>query len=722
MLDLHINDLPHSLRSHKQWVLWRLEDRDGKLAKVPYQTNGYRASTTSEKDWSNFLEVSECFKSGGYSGIGFVFTDSDSYVGVDLDKCVDNGRIEPWAVEVLEKLNTYAEISPSGTGIKLICKGELASNRGRKVKLSNGAAVEVYTQGRYFTLTGHVCSAADDVQECQDGLDWLCDKYLPDVAPTKPAQQVNECSSFEKYQRALGYMRAYPSAVSGQDGHGKTFHLACVVLNGFDLSYTEAMSILQEYNQRCDPPWKQKELEHKLDSAAEKGQYEARGYKLINQDEYESSVIEIPKEDYSRYSPNIDDLVSSLVSQKSSAFPEKLLNVPGFVNEMADWIDSQNTRYNRTLSVWAAISLASLMLGRKIRDRTRTRTNLYLVIVAPSGGGKQAPQSCIKKVLHACGQDIMFGGKVASDSALANDLQDSPSKLYIWDEFGHFLEKTKSKTGGVHLHAVQEVLLELWGETSTIWKHKSLANKDFNRSVNQPCCSFVGFSTAETFWRGLEESHLTDGFAARLILIDSGLRGKEFDAEETEPPESVLEWVKYWANFTPGGNLANENPVPRVITETKEAQAIFKGLGERQNNVFEESEQATWSRAVEKAKKLALVYACSADVENAHIDREAAQWAVDVVSHCTESFIHKCKDEVIDDSQFQRRWKKVLNIIRQATSQNKLCSRTQLNRKCKLRKVELDDVITLLRDSNLIEEREPNNKKKGPSTTYYVAK
>lgn len=68
-------------------------------------------------------------------------------------------------------------------------------------------------------------------------------------------------------ERAAKYVEKMPSAISGENGHARTFHVACVLVKGFELTTEQAMSILRDYNARCDPPWTEHELQHKLDDA-----------------------------------------------------------------------------------------------------------------------------------------------------------------------------------------------------------------------------------------------------------------------------------------------------------------------------------------------------------------------------------------------------------------------------------------------------------------------
>ncbi len=152
---VNFETIPQELKDVPQWVLWRYEDG----RKVPYQVSGYRASSTNPEHWSTFDVAREAYDRGGYSGVGFVFTDDDAYCGIDLDDCrvASTGVLADWATEIISRLNSYAEVSPSGTGVKLIVRGNPGATGQRPY--DNGK-VEVYKSRRYFTITGQVVKAA----------------------------------------------------------------------------------------------------------------------------------------------------------------------------------------------------------------------------------------------------------------------------------------------------------------------------------------------------------------------------------------------------------------------------------------------------------------------------------------------------------------------------------------------------------------------------------
>ena len=78
------------------------------------------------------------------------------------------------------------------------------------------------------------------------------------------------------FERASKYVAKMPAAVSGSGGHNVTFHVACVLLQGFDLPRGDARRVLDEFNARCEPPWSEREIEHKLNQADKMAGLETR--------------------------------------------------------------------------------------------------------------------------------------------------------------------------------------------------------------------------------------------------------------------------------------------------------------------------------------------------------------------------------------------------------------------------------------------------------------
>ena len=147
--------IPADLKRCPQWVLWRYRPRGAgkKPDKQPINVKTlHNASVTWPNTWSSFACAYAVYlrhRHRGLAGLGFVLTLDDPFVAIDIDDCIHAGEIAPPAQKVIESLVTYTEISPSGQGLRLLvaCPTFQANRRTQ--------ALEVYSQRRYVTITGH---------------------------------------------------------------------------------------------------------------------------------------------------------------------------------------------------------------------------------------------------------------------------------------------------------------------------------------------------------------------------------------------------------------------------------------------------------------------------------------------------------------------------------------------------------------------------------------
>jgi hypothetical protein len=162
---MHMKAKTQNIRDLRQWLCWRIEERDGKPTKVPYSPlTDEKASSTDPETWASYSEAEEAYREHGYGGIGLVFSKDDPFCGVDLDGFLnpETGEIEEWAKELIEHLDSYTELSPSGTGVHVLVIANLPPGGRHKGK------VEVYDSGRFFTVTGkHLPSTPRKIEERQ---------------------------------------------------------------------------------------------------------------------------------------------------------------------------------------------------------------------------------------------------------------------------------------------------------------------------------------------------------------------------------------------------------------------------------------------------------------------------------------------------------------------------------------------------------------------------
>jgi len=166
-----LNQIPEELRNLDQWLIWKYQkDAKGKTTKVPYSPvdrSKCAPVPRYNRMWNTAEHAIAAAKKHGFDGVGFVFTEDDPYVGIDFDAAVEptTGNVMEWAASLLNETTSYTELSVSGTGKHVICKG-ITSRSGTKANVpkapeiqGKGPQIEIYSSGRYFVFTGEGAEA-----------------------------------------------------------------------------------------------------------------------------------------------------------------------------------------------------------------------------------------------------------------------------------------------------------------------------------------------------------------------------------------------------------------------------------------------------------------------------------------------------------------------------------------------------------------------------------
>ena len=194
----NIKNIPDSLRQHPQWVCWKYIRRNGRDTKCPIRPDtAGMADASDPATWSTLeLALDTLRSSQDLAGVGFVFSANDEFCGVDLDDCIDiaTGQVKPWGQKIISQLDSYAEISPSGSGVKVFIRGSKPGKRCRKSY--HDGEVEMYDQGRFFTVTGAMYNGSPvDVNTRQDALAAVYREIFgdgeDDSTPDKPPTRAN---------------------------------------------------------------------------------------------------------------------------------------------------------------------------------------------------------------------------------------------------------------------------------------------------------------------------------------------------------------------------------------------------------------------------------------------------------------------------------------------------------------------------------------------------
>ena len=248
-------------------MLWKPEERDGKLTKIPYSISGIKARVDAPSTWCSYDECYATYLSSDeYDGIGFVLTKDVGLVGIDLDGCRDpqTGEISDEADRIVSQLQSYTEISPSQSGLHIWIYGTLPVGRRRK------GPVEMYDSGRFLTVTGNVHNGLGTIVHDQKAIDAVYKSVfgtdavnaIGDTIVVKPTALVDDEELLEKAASAKNGAKFcklyYNGAVADYPSESEADLALCAELAFWTHSDHERMDRLFRGSARYRPKWDEK--------------------------------------------------------------------------------------------------------------------------------------------------------------------------------------------------------------------------------------------------------------------------------------------------------------------------------------------------------------------------------------------------------------------------------------------------------------------------------
>ena len=675
------DNIPRQLAELVQWVCWRNENG----RKLPVQPNGTPAKSNDSSTWCGLDEALEA--APRHTGLGFVF--SGGMVGIDLDACYHNGAVDGWAWDILHRFRgTYAEWSPSGTGVHVIAYGSLPGGRGRKLKIEapkvgdKNPGIEIYEQARYFCFTGQrLPGFSGDVTNQQAAIDWLLSRF---DQPAPAAPQLKEKGRVD-VPRWLARRGVQVLGTDTQDDGTRRWFIPCPGAGSHSTpSGPRDCVVTQEpsgamgghcFHASCGMgDW------HALSSALGRPEY----------DDYDDALRPDPGVDLSAIVGVIgidDDDEEEDVEEVADAvepFPYECLRPPGLLSDIVDYTLSTSLYPQPELALAGAVSLLSTITGRKVRDQHDTRTNVYVLSLGESGTGKERARQVNKKLLTLSGGAELLGSeRVGSHAGIVTTVCDTPACLMQLDEMGRLLETCKDPRRSPHLYNCITVLMQLFTSSDTIWKADAYADAKKIKTIDQPHLVIYGTATPDSFWDSLSTANVGEGLIGRLLVFEG--RGytveMQSEIEIVDPPEVLLRMVRHWIDFKPGGNLAELSPTPKLVPHTPEAIERFsehvRGINQRRVNEHP-LRAALWSRCGEKSAKLALLHACSrARCVPESIIRADVDWGIRLANWLTRRLLHGCKEHVAENQTEARKKRLLREIGYGGITKTQLTRRTQ---------------------------------------------
>jgi len=344
---------------------------------------------------------------------------------------------------------------------------------------------------------------------------------------------------------------------------------------------------------------------------------------------------------------------------------EELVKPPGILNDIVQYILSSSRRPQPEFAVNAALALAGTVLGRRYITESELRTNLYLISVGPTASGKDHPRKIVKNILTAASLHEMIGGEnLASGQGLLSRVKRTPVVLFQLDEFGLMLQSLQHRSAGRHAKEILINMIRLFSSADSVFVGTEYADQA-NRptvQIEYPCVCIHATTTPETFYSALESRNVIDGFLNRFIVVDLTEKPRpplQKQGLYPDVPASILDWIEGVMNSVlQTGNMSRFNAPPTIVVkQSPEASELFESFKEfSEKQVLATAKtgiDALWSRALEHALKIALVCACSDQIDNPVVEPCHAQWAIRFVQYHTEYLAHQVKERIAD-TEFER--------------------------------------------------------------------
>ncbi len=363
-------------------------------------------------------------------------------------------------------------------------------------------------------------------------------------------------------------------------------------------------------------------------------------------------------------------IIDSLSLMRSSEFPQELLEVPGLIKEFVDYCRATAPRFLPESAFANAVAIVSAITGRKIKSRTGMRTNIYMVMLAPSRSGKDWSRQRTRECFDKAGMLDMLGAeKFASEAGLISQVQANPTILFQLDEVNrYFATINAAGAKSSHLFGIFSTLMELHGQAgNATWTPKGYGDSKNNKTISYPHCALYCTGVPDGFWAALKSSDATDGFLGRMMVIETTKMPRSRETELFDPPETIIDIMRQWQAFqADGGNLKSVNPVATFMPfDSAATDRLRKHREDIEDRIPTDSHngQAIWAQTSANATKLSMIFAASRGTQELIVTKQDAEYAIKLANWCTKLLIERIYSHVSETPAEAKR-KRVLDIIR----------------------------------------------------------
>ncbi len=571
---MNLQTIPAELRARPQWVIWRSIVSEGAVTKPPYNPNdpAYMADVSAPSTWSTFENAVRVYQNNPslFSGIGYVFTESDEFFGIDID---DERKVKPEHLEtrrmlvkqIMNDVDTYTELSPSGNGIHMIGRGTLPVAGKRSVAMQ----VEIYCSNRYFTITGDVINGKNEIKDQQNFLVSVFGAIAPDsgmelaVYDTEVSRRT-DLTDTEVVRLATNYNPTFAPRYNAQVGCGPgewsdTFMAIVGMIDRFTGSVEQVERIV--FNSpmvQLAPPSSAGEA--RIDKAKRNLKFVLKRVRegnngLLHFSEHGRQIVEnMEKAKVERAKQAAEALakaneaISNMSKGSQSvldAFPEltsehKILSrPPGIVGEFVLAAEKASFKPFTKFAIPATLSTLAGVVSRGFKISGGSGINVNFILAAPSNAGKTQTMNVWERFMSEAAQQIgntpggpsltrILNSSTSSIQAIMPDFMNCPSMVWYVEEcYSQLSSMNEGKSpSDAHLRDAFNQLYDAGVHGKFFSGPRSVANRKADvEPINNLNVSTFWTTTTSKFDVFSEDA--LDGFLSRVVVIRHHAPGGE---------------------------------------------------------------------------------------------------------------------------------------------------------------------------------------------------
>lgn len=668
-------NIPNDLRSFPQWVVWKFEETiNGKPTKVPFSPRtGQHASVNDPSTWATFEDA--CQASSWFNGIGFVFTDNDPFTGIDLDDTEGDSEKLQRQIKVHSEFDSYSEYSPSGKGLHIIVKGRVPTGRRR-------SCIEVYSTGRFFTMTGnvyHPAQVADRNELLQvlwqqmggaatvGGYDGNAPQTLSDFEVVEAAGNASNGDKFRTLYEGR-WTELYPSQSEA------------------DFALVDILAFYTQNREQLNRIFRSTPLGKR--AKAQRNDYMAY---MVNK----SFDRLLPPVDIDGLKIGLEEALARKQNVAAALPAPKPRNVgmpfelpanpytipPGLLGDIAKFIFQASPRPVEEVALTAAIGLMAGVCGQAY-NVSNSGLNLYLMLLAPTGRGKEAMASGVDRLMSAIMNSVPAStqfrgpGEIASGQALIKHMsKGSPAILSIVGEFGYRLEAMAGSRANPSDLMLKRILLDLYNKSgqSQTYHPMIYADKEKNTTaITSPAFTLLGESTPSTFYNIVDEAMIEDGLLPRFVIIEYDGKRPELNENHAHIQPS-FQLVDQFSSLVAGclDLMSSRTGNRRVVNvgANEGAQELLREFDKyadlQMNTSSKEVVQHLWNRAHMNLLRLSALVAVGCDPYNPTVNEEVVVWARGIIVTAINKIMMRFETGMVGrTSEEGRQTAEIVRIIR----------------------------------------------------------